>query len=123
VEGLRLLIGFQISKSFSVHEQKFRQMADNAISSVHHNREMAAVIIAFMNWIGRFGALNSIRTSNQWFVEYGEEIKEYKVLPPSAFQKNDNLPNRYVLLRQIGEDKGVVTDFGDFHTKKELKSC
>jgi hypothetical protein len=92
-------------------------MADNAISSVHHNREMAAIMIEFINWTGRFDALNSIRNSTNWFEECGVQIKGYKVLPPSAFQKNDELPNRFVLLKNIKNGNGVVTDFGDFPYK------
>ncbi|GAB2832550.1 hypothetical protein GCM10027043_38640 [Ferruginibacter profundus] len=111
------LIGFQIFKNFSVHEQKFRQLADNAISSVYHNREMAAIMIEFINWTGRFDAMNSIRNLTSWFKECDTEIKGYTVLPPSAFQKNDSLPDRYVLLKQIKEGNGIVTDFGDFPYK------
>ena len=114
-------IGFQIFKNFSIHEHKFRKVADNAISSVHHNREMAAIMIEFINWTGRFDALNSIRNSTNWFGECGKEIKGYKILPPSAFQKNDELPNRFVLLKEIKEGNGVVTDFGDFPYKLRVQ--
>jgi hypothetical protein len=116
------LIGFQIFKNFSVHEQKFRQLADNAISSVYHNREMAIIMIEFINWTGRFDALNSIRNSTSWFKESGTEIKGYTVLPPSSFQKNDNLPDRYVLLKQLKVGNGIVTDFGDFPYKLRVQN-
>jgi len=48
-------------------------------------------------------------------------MEEYNVLPPSAFQKNDDLPNRYVLLRKTREGNGVVTDFGDFPYKLRVQ--
>jgi hypothetical protein len=119
---LREPIGFQIFKNFSVHENKFRRLADDAISSVHHNREMAAIMIEFVRWTGRFDTLNSIRNSTSWFEECGVEIEGYKVLPPSAFQKNDELPNRFILLNEIQEGHGVVTDFGDFPYKLRVQN-
>lgn len=120
--NLREPIGFQIFKNFSVHENKFRKLADGAISSVHHNREMAGIMIEFIRWIGRFDALNSIRNSTSWFEECGVEIEGYKVLSPSAFQKNDELPNRFVLLNEIKEGNGIVKDFGDFPYKLRVQN-
>lgn len=119
--NLREPIGFQIFKNFSVHENKFRKLADGAISSVYHNREMAGIMIEFIRWTGRFDALNSIRNSTSWFEECGVEIEGYKVLSPSAFQKNDELPNRFVLLNEIKEGNGIVKDFGDFPYKLRVQ--
>ena len=108
-------IGFQIFKNFQVQENKFREIADSAISSVHQNREMARPIIELVSWVGRYDALNSPRSSDTWFKELNSTSTEYKVVPPSPqMGKNDNLPNRFILLKKIDEEKGVHTDFGDF---------
>lgn len=111
------LIGFQIFKSFGIQEEKFKEMADSAISSVYHNREMAAIIIELINWTARYEALNSIRNPNDWFTECNTKSKDFVVLPPSYFQKNDKLPNRYVLSKKIDKNEGIVIDYGDFPFK------
>jgi hypothetical protein len=114
------LIGFQIFKNLNVHEQKFRTFADNAISSLHHDRELAAIMIAFVNWIRRYEALNYARNNKPLDKENGEEKDlDFRILPPSNFQKNVDLPNRHVLLRQLSENQGVMIYFGDFiHSSK-----
>ena len=108
------LIGFQIFKNLQVHEKKFREITDNAISSVHQNREMARPLVELVSWVARFDALNSPRNKDTWFKEIKGSTKEYKIVPPSQIGKNDNLPNRYILLKKLDDEKGIVTDFGDF---------
>jgi len=116
------LIGFQIFKNFQIHEKKFREIADSAISSVHQNREMARPIIELVSWVGRYDALNSPRSEDRWFKELNSTAKEYKVIPPTQIGENDNLPNRFILLKKIDEEKGIVTDFGDFIYKPRIKN-
>ena len=108
------LIGFQIFKNLQVHEKKFREITDSAISSVHQNREMARPLVELVSWVARFDALNSPRNKDTWFKEIKGSTKEYKIVPPSQIGKNDNFPNRYILLKKLDEEKGIVTDFGDF---------
>ena len=111
------LIGFQIFKNFQVHERKFREITDSAISSIHQNREMARPLVELVSWVARFDALNSPRNNDTGFKESKGATKEYKIVPPSQIGKNDNLPNRYILLKKLDEEKGIVTDFGDFTYK------
>ncbi|HLO53139.1 MAG TPA: hypothetical protein VK169_02565 [Saprospiraceae bacterium] len=115
------LIGFQVFKNFQVHERKFREIADIAISSVHQNKEMARPLVELVGWVARFEALNSPRNNDNWFKEIKETSKEYRVVHPSQMDKNDNLPNRYILLKTIDEEKGIVTDFGDFIYKPRIQ--
>lgn len=114
-------IGFQIFKNLQVQERKFREIADSAVSSVHQNREMARPIIELVSWTGRFDALNSPRNTDTWFIELDSVDTSYKVIPPSQTGKNDDLPNRFILLKKIDEEKGVVSDFGDFIYKPRIE--
>ena len=114
-------IGFQIFKNFQVQENKFREIADSAISSVHQNREIARPIIEFVSWVGRYDALNSPRSKDTWFKELNSSSTEYKVVSPSQTGNNDNLPNRCILLKSIDEEKGIVIDFGDFIYKPRIQ--
>lgn len=116
------LIGFQIFKNFQIHEKKFREIADSAISSVHQNREMARPLVELVSWVSRYDALNSPRNKDTWFKEINESSIDYKIVPPSKMAKNDDLPNRYILLKKIDEEKGVVTDFGDFTYLQRIQS-
>lgn len=110
-------MGFQVFKNFNVHEQKFRRLADSAISSVYHNRELASPIIEFISWTARFDALNNVRNPVQWFKECSSAERTCTVLPPAAFQNNDKLPNRFILLKKLNKKEGRVIDFGDFPYK------
>lgn len=115
-------IGFQIFKNLDIHEQKFRKFADDAISSFHHDRELAAIMIGFLNWIRRYESINSTRNSEQLFKEIGEEVnQDFKVLPASSLQNNAGLLNRHILLRKLAESKGIVIDFGDFSRNSQIK--
>ena len=115
------LIGFQIFKNFQVQENKFKEIADSAISSVHQNREMARPIIEFVSWVGRFDSLNSPRRESTWFKELHSPSTQYMVIPPSQKRNEDNLPSRFILLKRVDEEKGIVTDFGDFIYKPRIK--
>jgi hypothetical protein len=114
-------IGFQIFKNLQVQEKKFREIADSAISSVHQNREMARPIIELVSWVGRFDALNSPRNEDTWFKELDSVDTNYKIIHPSQTGQNDDLPNRFILLKKIDKEKGVVSDFGDFIYKPRIE--
>ncbi len=114
-------IGFQIFKNLIVHEKKFKEIADSAVSSVHQNREMARPIIELVSWSGRFDALNSPRNTDTCFKELASIDTSYKAIPPSQTEKNDDLPNRFILIKKIDEEKGAVCDFGDFIYKPRIE--
>lgn len=114
-------IGFQIFKNLQVHEKKFREIADSAISSVHQNRGIARPIIELVSWVGRFDALNSPRNDDKWFKELNSMDANYTVIPPSQTGQNDDLPNRFILLKKLNEEKGIVSDFGDFIYKPRIE--
>lgn len=115
-------IGFQLFKNLNVHEKNLRVIADGLISSVHHNREMTRPIIELVSWVGRFDALNSPRNEHQWFKKLDSKTQEYRIAPPSQFAKNEELPNRFVLLKNLNEKEGIVVDFGDFIYKPRVQN-
>ncbi|MGQ7870952.1 hypothetical protein [Sunxiuqinia sp. sy24] len=115
-------IGFQLFKNLNVHERNLRAIADGLISSVHHNREMTRPIIELVSWVGRFDAFNSPRNEFQWFKKLDSKTHEYRVASPSQFAKNDKLPNRFVLLKNLNEKEGIVVDFGDFIYKPRVQN-
>lgn len=114
-------IGFQIFKNLQVQEKKLREIADSAISSVYQNREIARPIIELVSWVGRFDALNSPRNEDTWFKELDSINTTYKVVPPSQTGQNDHLSNRFILLKKIDEEKGIVCDSGDFIYKPRIE--
>ena len=112
-------IGFQIFKKFKIHEEKLRNIADNAISSIHHNKEMAIPIIELISWIGRFDCLNSTRNDPGFFKATGRKQSQY-IATQGQHSNNDNLHNRLLLLKKLPNSEYIVTDFGDFYEKDKI---
>lgn len=117
-EGNR--IGFQIFKNFKIYESKLKEIADNLMASSHHSREMMRPLIELISWVRRYDAINSPRSEIIWFKEIYGVSGEYRVAPPSLFQKNVLLPNRFALLKVMNERQSIVTDFGDFSYKPHI---
>lgn len=119
-------MGFQIYKHLGVHEMKLREIADKSISSVHQSKELAAPIIELISWIGRFDALNSSRNDPDFYIPLGTTSNEYTPIHGLSLNSSQNdLPNRYVLLKRLDQNKQIVLDFGDFieKTKIEVLIC
>jgi hypothetical protein len=106
-------LGFQIKKNWDVAINNIQEkiINNNIINKLDNERlsviiELLKVLISFRNILKPYS----------YFENKGTIINKYKIIPPSAIRspENQNLPDRYILLTKIDDDKGVVTDFGDF---------
>lgn len=114
-------IGFQIFKKLSVHEKNLREIADKMISSVHQNKELAAPVIEIISWIGRYDKINSSRSEFKFFTSLKSTSKKYKVVNSlSLNSRNNDLPDRHILLESLSEKEGRVADFGDFIERDKI---
>jgi hypothetical protein len=115
-------IGFQIFKKLEVNERNMQNIVDKVISSPHHGKEIAPVIIDLIRWTGGFDNFNRSRTNPNLFIPTGRVEKKYKVVRGLELDtRNTEFPDRFILLKIIDEQHGIVEDFGDFveHDKIE----
>lgn len=113
-------IGFQIFKRLEVNEINLRTIVDKVISSPHHGKEVATVLIDLIKWTGGFDKSN--REIKNLFVATGQKEERYKAVSGLEFNpKNTDLPNRFILLKKIDEQHAVVEDFGDFLGKDKIE--
>lgn len=116
------LIGFQIFKNLSIQENNLREIADKMISSVHQNKELAVPIIEIISWIGRYDKINSSRSEFKFFAPLKTTNTKYNVVNSlSLNSRNNDLPDRHILLENLSEKEGRVTDFGDFIERDKIK--
>ena len=116
------LIGFQIFKKLSIQEKNLREIADKMISSVHQNKELAVPIIEIISWIGQYDKINSSRSEYKFFTPLKTTNTKYNVVNSlSLNSRNNDLPDRHILLENLSEKEGRVTDFGDFIERDKIE--
>ncbi len=113
-----IFIGFQLYKSFEVNANNMKLIVDKTLL-LSFSEEVKTIMIKIMKWIGSFDKFfNSGRNTNI-FIDLKKENTLYKLTKGNTMnQKNEKYPNRYLLLKILGEDKFLVQDFGDFLVKE-----
>jgi hypothetical protein len=115
-------IGFQIFKKLSIQEKNLREIVDKMISSVHQNKELAVPIIEIISWIGRYDKINSSRSEFKFFLPLKSTNMKYNVINSlSLNSRNNDLPDRHILLESLSEKEGKVIDFGDFVGQNKIE--
>ena len=115
-------IGFQIFKKLEVNEKSLQNIVDKIISSPHLGKEIATVIIDLIRWTGGFDNFNRSRTNPQLFIPTGQVEKKYKVVSGLELNsRNKEFPDRFILLKIIDKQHGVVEDFGDFVERDKIE--
>lgn len=118
----RDFLGFQVFKSWDVNEKKLDEIIDKTIASKHSKREITVPIINLKKWVGSFNKFNSSRTSPDLFIKTNKQSNEYKAINgPSINPKNIEFPDRYILIKKIDKETGIVQDFGDFTEKDKIE--
>lgn len=114
-------LGFQIFKKWEVNESKLKELADKAISSVYHGRELAGIIIELMRWTGSFDKFNRSRTNPNLFILTKNKSNGYSAVSGLSINpKNTEFPDRFMLFKKLDEKHSVVQDFGDFIEKDKI---
>ena len=111
--GKHEYLGFQVFKSWGVTERNISKILENPFILEHLENEQTIAIVnllkivqSFDNFPKDLGDLYSCsdRVSQGYTVKKGTSINK----------DNTDYPDRYLLLRDIGNGRYVVSDFGDF---------
>lgn len=115
-------LGFQIFKKWHVNESNLKNIADTSMASSFHGREVAAVIIELMRWVGGFENFNRTRTNPDIYKLLGTSNGEVRSVNGLSFNpRNSEFPDRFILLRKV--DSGErVEDFGDFIEQGKIEN-
>lgn len=109
-----ILLGFQVFKKWNVDEDEFHTILKNPFILQQIEREQ---IISIIELLKKLRLMENLIKDKKCFIEIDSTIKvSYKIAHGSELSSfNNNLPERYILLREIPKQKYVVEDFGDFY--------
>lgn len=73
-------------------------------------------IISIILIIKKLRDLDMIQKSEGLYIATGKKATSHKVVAGKELNEaNIKFPERYLLLQDLGDDKSLVADFGDFH--------
>ena len=105
-------LGFQVYKKWEVSLTNLNEILKNPFILQRLNNEQIISIICIIKDILY---LEQIFKIPDLYVETKKKVKGFKIAKGTEFNKeNIKYPDRYILLKDLKEDKFVVFDFGDF---------
>jgi len=105
-------LGFQVFKKWEVTENNLHAALKN---SFMHNSLGNEHIISIISIIRSLRYLESIQKLSELYVPLDRKTTSYRVISGKALnEENTQFPERYILLRDLGDNKALVADFGDF---------
>ena len=106
------ILGFYLLKLFNEYENKIYDHINKALSSPYYNREVLNSLIDIYEWFAEYDKFKSNYFS-KLFIKSEEKDDRFIVVKGSEIASN-NLPERYILMEKLDDEKGIVRNFGDF---------
>jgi len=106
-------LGFQVLKKWDIVENNLHEILKNPYILSRLEDEQVIVIIQLLKSI-RY--LEQIQKIKDLYVETEKKASSFKIVSGKNLnEKNVEFPDRYLLLKELGNSKFLVVDFGDFH--------
>lgn len=107
--------GFQLFKISKETENYFNQVLENSFILSRLEDKHVLILIQLVNALKNLER-SLLNLNNLYILKDKEELqKKYKVIKGTDINPdNITYPNRYILLKQIDNEKGIVEDSGDF---------
>lgn len=110
------VLGFIALKHWEVPEQAFHDLLKNSFVCQRLSNNQVISIITNLKALRGFSAFLN---SSDLYICTNKKAEGYKVVKGQDINpQNLKYPERYILLKELGNDKGVVVDFGDFKGDK-----
>ena len=106
------ILGFYLLKQFNEYENKIYNHINKALSSPYYNREVLNSLIDIYEWFAEYDKFKRNYFS-QLFIKSEEKDDRFIVVKGSEIKSN-NLPERYILMEKLDDEKGIVRNYGDF---------
>lgn len=105
-------LGFQIFKTWEVNVDNLDKILRNSyINNIFENNQ----IISIVSIIETIKGIDYLQWGDNLYIDIGKEVNSYKVVKGTEIHKeNIKFPNRYLLLKDLGNDKFLVENAGDF---------
>lgn len=105
-------LGFQVFKRWEVTEENLHELLKSSFILRGFENEQ---IISIISIIKSLRYLESIQKGEELYTSTDKEATLYKIVHGKELNKeNVKFPDRYLLLRDLGNNKSLVADFGDF---------
>ena len=105
-------LGFQIFKKWEVSEEHLHDILKNSYIVTRLNDDQVIFIISIIKSL-RY--LESIQKGEELYFRTEKEATSYKIVAGKELNKdNIEFPDRYLLLKDLGNNQFLVADFGDF---------
>lgn len=106
-------LGFQVFKSWEITERNISKVLENPFILEHLENEQTIAIVNLLKIIQSFDGLP--KNLDDLYVCTEKGSRGYKVEKGTNINaENAKYPDRYLLLRDIGNGRYLVSDFGDF---------
>lgn len=110
------VLGFSALKHWEVPEQVFHDLLKNTFVCQRLSKDQVISIITNLKALRGF---SSFLNSSDLYICTDKKVEGYSIVKGQDINpQNSKYPERYILLRKIGDDKGIVVDFGDFKGDK-----
>ena len=105
-------MGFQVLKSWEVAEESLHEVLRNSFIL---KRLENSQVISIISVIKSLRCLEGVQRTEGLYARTEEEASSFKVVAGSELNsENIRFPNRYLLLKDLTDNRCVVADFGDF---------
>jgi len=105
-------LGFQVFKSWEVTEENLHETLKSPFILKGLENDQ---IISVISIIKSLRYLESIQKEEELYTSTDKETTLYKIVHGKELNnENIKFPDRYLLLRDLGNNKSLVADFGDF---------
>jgi hypothetical protein len=105
-------LGFQVFKSWEVSEENLHELLKSSFILKGLDNDQ---VISIISIIKSLRYLESIQKEEELYTRTDKETTSYKIVYGKELNKeNIKFPDRYLLLRDLGNNKSLVADFGDF---------
>ncbi len=105
-------LGFQVLKSWEVAEESLHEVLRSSFILKSLENDQVISIISVIKSLRR---LESVQKAEGLYAETEEEATSYEVVAGRELNReNIKAPNRYLLLKNLTDNRSVVADFGDF---------
>jgi len=105
-------LGFQIFKKWDVIENNLHEILKNPYVL---NRLEDEQVIAIIQLLKSIRYLEQIQKIKDLYVEIEKKASSFKMMSGKDLnEENVKFPDRYILLKNLGNNKFLVADFGDF---------
>jgi len=106
-------IGFQVFKNWSIAERNITKILENSFILQHLDDNQLIAIIGLLKEIRAFEFIP--KNLDDLYVSTEKEITGYKIESGKNInERNNEYPERYILLKHLKENQFMVRDFGDF---------